>query len=84
MKELAEYDEVCKGMCLTFSNKLKQSPSSIASIESFIVEEAMEYFLSIEEYEMCGILKEFQDNYPHKIIKVSRREFFDADNWHTI
>ncbi len=83
MKDLSEYDEVCKGMYLSFVNKLKKG-ESIASIESFIIEEGLEYFTNIEEYEMCILLKDFQDNYPHKIIKVSRRVFFDADSWHTL
>jgi hypothetical protein len=84
MGELEEYNAICEGMIISFVNKLKESPTSVASIESFIIEEAIEYYLEREEYELLQLLKEFQDNFSHKIIKVTRHEFFNHDDWHTL
>lgn len=45
---------------------------------SFIVEEAMEYFSHLEEFEICQIIKKFFDENPTFFIKTTRYEWFDG------
>lgn len=43
---------------------------------TFIVEEAIDYFSDIEQYEVCRVIKEFYDNNPMFFIDISRAEWF--------
>lgn len=43
---------------------------------TFIVHEAIDYFSSLEEYEVCKSIKNFFDSNPAFFIDISRAEWF--------
>lgn len=43
---------------------------------TFIVEEAIDYFSSLEEYEICKLIKNFYDSNPSFFLDISRDEWF--------
>lgn len=45
---------------------------------TFIVEEAINYFSDIEQYEVCRIIKEFYDSNPSFLVVISRAEWFGS------
>jgi hypothetical protein len=83
-KELPEFDEVCRGMCITFVKRITDNPDEVHVIESFIVQEALMYFSKIEEYEKCIIIQKWTKDHPEKIANVTRTQFFDGEHWETI
>jgi len=44
---------------------------------TFIIHEAISYFSSIEQYEVCIVIKKFYDDNPQFFIETSREEWFD-------
>lgn len=57
---------------------LKEAPHKICkSIPLFMIRESLSYFGRLEEFEKCQLIKEFADNNPRRITKITKDEWLN-------
>jgi len=58
---------------------LKEAPQNICKrVPLFIIRESIGYFERLEQFEKCLLIKNFADNNPRRIIKITKDEWQDT------
>ena len=61
-----------------FAQTLLKAPNKLRKlIPAFVIKESLRYFARLEQFEKCQLIKEFADNNPRRITKLTRDEWLD-------
>lgn len=68
----------CERYYVRFGTMLKNNPEIIKdlSVESFIIEGALQSFADAERYDICKLITDFKNSNPEKIIEISKEDYF--------